>query len=95
MWNPTRTIFPDSVKRYLKADSVIRLPENVNARFITVIGDAGLGTDTLYISTNNYPRTTGMWILKSQSLRVPCDNVSGIRISSHATGYIYRYFWER
>lgn len=92
IWMPTRTVFPDSAHFY--EGGLDTLPSNFS-RYVTITAEAALGTDTLYFSTNDNPRSTGEWLLKGGYNRFPCENTGQIRIFSNATGYILRYKWER
>jgi len=92
IWMPTRTVFPDSAHFY--EGGLDTLPSNFS-RYVTITAEAALGADTLYVSTLKNPFTVGTWLLKGDVYRFPCENTSQIVIGSNATGYIFRYFWER
>ena len=92
IWMPTKTVHPDSAHFY--EGGLDTLPSNFS-RYVTITAEAALGTDTLYVSTNDDPVDVGVWMLAGDVYRFPCENTGQIRIFSNATGYIMRYFWER
>jgi len=102
-----RTEFPDSLYSYV-ADSVRLLSSLVMNNFdvdsvafdtstiyVGITADESLGTDTLFISTNQNPQNVGVRLFKNDAFVFPVTKLSKIRIYSHTSGYIVRFWWER